>query len=187
MLMLALLLQAAPACPAVDRPRLLALDINAFDQDMTGGWRPLNTAGCDVAAADLIRDYAAAHPELDAGRRGLLAWHEGQLRANAGDAAAAIALMKRSRRPAAADAMGWNHYLDGTVAFLSRDRRALDAARAKLAALPRPASYAPVGPDGKPRAVRWPPNLDVLDRLRDCWGQGYKAAYGCEAGGRRKR
>ena len=182
-----LLLQAAPACPPVDRVRLMALDFEAFDQDLTGGWRLLEAAECDAQAADLIRDWSAAHPEIGTSQRGGLVWHEGQMRGMAGQTAAALTLFSRSYRKPADDWMGWNHYVDGSIAFLRRDRAGLAAARARLAALPRPADFAPVGPDGKPRAVSWPLNLDVLDRLRDGWGQGYKAAYRCGAKARKDR
>jgi hypothetical protein len=41
-----------------DREKLLALDQDAFDQDMNGGWRKLgNVPKCQSVAADLIRDY----------------------------------------------------------------------------------------------------------------------------------
>ena len=178
-----LLVQAAPALAptcSVDRAALLALDWQAFDQDMTGGWRTLENRGCDIAAAELIRDWRAAHPATDAGRAGLLAWHEGQLRANAGQRAAAIKLFERARKSRQEDrGFGWNLYVDGSIAFLRRDRPGLSAARAKLAVLPRPAGLDSVGPDGKPRSIRWPMNLSVLDGFLRCWDKPYKQAYAC--------
>ena len=170
---------ATPPC-AHDRARLMALDQPAFDQDMTGGWRALAMAGCDSAAADLIRDWRAAHTGADMPNPGILFWHEGQLRANAGQTAAAIALFDRSRKTAAEDAgFGWNLYVDGSIAFLRRDRAGFDMARATLAVLPRPAGFDPRGPDGKPVTVRWPMNLNVLDGFRRCWNRPYKEAYTC--------
>lgn len=163
-----------------DRSSLLALDLQAFDQDMNGGWRILETKGCAVEAADLIRDWRKAHGTVGAADT-LLSWHEGQLRADAGQYADAIRLFNSGRRPATEDATwGWNLYVDGSVAFLRGDRRNLEAARAKLAVLPRPPQLKDtIGPDGKPRAVRWPMNIRVLDNLLRCWGQSYKAAYRC--------
>lgn len=183
-LLLLAALQAAPPGPcAYDRAAMLALDERGFDQDMAGGWRALGNAGCDHEAADLIRDWRAAHrADLPPDHAALLFWHEGQLRANAGETAAAIALFGRSRKTKAQDAgFGWNLYVDGSIAFLRRDRAGLDAARATLAALPRPAGYAPVGPDGKPVAIRWPMNLNVLDGFQRCWDRPYKQAYVCAA------
>jgi len=189
--LLAILLaaQAAPAPGACtfDRAAMLALGEDAFDQDMTGGWRKLDNAGCHREAADLIRDWREAHP--DAARQNVSFWHEGQLRAIAGQTERAAALFDRSRKLPADDAMGWNHYVDGSIAFLRGDRRSFDAARARLAALPRPADFDPRGPDGKSLVIAWPMNLNVLDGLRRCWGKSYDEAYGpgCAAPMRRVR
>ena len=160
-----------------DRPAVLALNEEAFDQDVIGGWRRLDDAGCTEAAADLIRDWRLAHT-ADVRRRFLSFWHEGQLRAKAGQTALALALFDRSYKSPADDGRyGWNYYVDGSMAFLRRDRPAFDLAFSRLAALPRPADFDPTGPDGKPMAVSWPPNLGVLEGFRRCWGQAYRSAY----------
>jgi hypothetical protein len=166
---------APPTNPcAYDRGRLLALDQNAFDQDLKGGWRVLaENPRCYVAAADLIRDYREAHHSMDS----ILFWHEGQMRAEAGQSEAAIALFERSRAKNP-DWFGWNFYVDGTVSFLRHDRAQLQAARDKLAALPRPADFHPIGPDGKPFQIKWPPNLNVLDGFLACFNSSYEKAYG---------
>lgn len=169
---------------AHDRARLLALDENQFDQDLAGGWRTLaSTPGCALVAADLLRDYREAHhPDS-----GLLFWHEAQVRADAGQYAEAIALMKRAYKPAAQDGAGWNPYVDATIAFLRRDRAALRQARAALAAVPPPvgASVPPVVDgymeadfaDGSKRKIRWPPNIDVVEGLENCFDKPYVDAY----------
>lgn len=162
-----------------DKPAMMALDERAFDRTMTGGWRTLAKAGCDAQAADLIAEWRSSHP-ANARTAGLLQWHEGQLRANAGQTARAIALFDAARKSAEEDAgFGWNLYVDGSIAFLRRDLPGLDAARAKLTALPRPAGYAPIGADGKPRAYAWPMNLNILDGFVACWNRPYKQAYAC--------
>jgi hypothetical protein len=173
-LLAAALAAAPPADPcAYDRDRLLALDQNAFDQDLKGGWRVLaENPRCYVAAADLIRDYREAHHSTDT----ILFWHEGQMRASARQTAAAIALFEKSRKTR--DSIGWNFYVDGTVAFLRHDRAQLQAARDKLAALPKPADFHPVGPDGKPFDIKWPPNLNILDGFLTCFDRSYEQAYG---------
>jgi len=190
-LLLTLVAQSAPVAAPVpacqyDRAAMLALDWRALDQDMAGGWRMLANAGCDAAAADLIAAWRAAHTAAGdpraapPGADGLLAWHEGQPRAYAGQTTAAITLFDRARKTSEEDrGFGWNLYVDGSIAFLRRDRAGLDAARTTLAGLPLPAGYAPVGPDGKPRAIRWPMNLNVLDGFQRCWGLPYKQAYAC--------
>jgi hypothetical protein len=167
---------AAPSC-AYDRERIMALDQRAFDQDMEGGWRVLaREPACAVAAADLIRDYREAH-HLSAS---ILYWHEGQMRAEAGQYEAAIALFERSRA-AEPDPFGWNLYVDASIAFLHADRPALLRARAALAALPRPQNFAPRDPDGRPVNIAWPMNLNVVDGLIRCFGQSYASAYACAA------
>lgn len=176
-LALALALAQAPDPCAHDRAALLALPVLAFDQDLTGGWRPLADRGCEAQAADLIRDYRDANKSTQF----TLYWHEGQLRADIGQTAAAIALFDRARRPAAEDAIGWNHYADGTIAFLRRNRAGVEAARARLLAVPKPAGFDPRRPDGKVRPTAWPLNLRVFDGFLRCWGQPYKAAYRCPA------
>ncbi|MES3084216.1 hypothetical protein [Sphingomonas faeni] len=82
-----------------DKPAMMALDERAFDQTMTGGWRTLANAGCDAQAADLIAEWRAGHP-ANPRTAGLLQWHEGQLRANAGQTARAITLFEAARKPA---------------------------------------------------------------------------------------
>jgi hypothetical protein len=178
MLWLALLAaQAAPSSPCqYDRARLLALDQNAFDQDMSGGWRKLEEDGCEAEAADLVRDWRVAHNARDS----ILFWHEGQLRADLGQTEKAIALFRQSYKSVKQDhGMGWNFYVDGTIAFLRRDHAAFDAAKTKLAALPRPANFTFEGPDGKPVSVKWPLNMNVLEGLNRCWDKSYKIAYAC--------
>lgn len=165
----------SPEC-RFDRAAMLALELDAFDQDMTGGWRKLANAGCYLEAADLLRDWREAH-QADAS---ILYWHEGQMRAFAGQDEVAIALFETTRKPAEQDLQfGWNHYVDGSIAFLKGDKPALEAARAQLALIPKPENWAPVGADGKALDVPWPPNLHVLDGFLRCWGQLYSAAYSC--------
>lgn len=163
------------AC-AYDVEAALAMDQKQFDQDKDIGWRKLADAGCDLEAADLVKRWRIAHQSSAS----ILYWHEGQLRANAGQTSAAISLMERSRKTQKEDAgFGWNLYVDGTVAFLRQHRREIELARAKLAKLPRPDHLGLIGPNGKPINVAWPLNLNVLDGLISCWGKAYKTAYAC--------
>jgi hypothetical protein len=174
-LVLAIILAAAAPAPCVvDRERLLALDPPAFDQDLAGGWRAVAAREeCQSAAADLIRDYRRMHGLNDS----ILYWHEGQLRALAGQTSAAITLFERSRK-GPADRFGWDAYVDATIAFLRHDRRALMAARESLASLPRPADFNPRDPQGHPLRLAWPVNLDAVDGLIACFGRPYSQAYG---------
>lgn len=175
---------AKPDC-TYDRARLMALDKAHFDEDTAGGgWRALAARpGCEPAAADLVRDYRKAHPKDS----GLMVWHEAQLRAFAGQSAQAAALMEHTRMPEAADRMGWNPYVDATIAFLRKDRRALDQAHARLAAVKPPAGkdvppvidgYMQVDmSDGTTRKMRFPQNIDVVEGLARCFDKSYAEAY----------
>jgi hypothetical protein len=129
----------APVDCAYDREALMALDEDHFDQDLSNGgagWRALaSKPACRLVAADLVRDYRTTHTTK---RAGLLFWHEGQLRAAANDYTSAIPLLEKSREPAGDDQAGWNLYVDATVAFLRKDRAALDAARTHLAEVKPP-------------------------------------------------
>ncbi len=175
MLIAFLLAAATPDC-TYDRAAMMTLSQQMFDQDATGGWRELSMRGCEAEAADLIRDWRDTNrPERNIS---ILYWHEGQLRADLGQNAAAIALFERSRKTVEEDrGMGWNLYVDGSIAFLRRDRAAFDRAHAALSVLPKPDGFDPRGPDGKPIAIRWPMNLNVLDGFARCWDKPYKEAY----------
>src|SRR6478752_4781717 len=125
-----IILLSSPAIHAADRceydqQALLALDEKAFDQDLSGrggGWRAMaSTPGCELAAADLLAAYQAKHPSSSS----ILAWHEGQVRASAGQYELAIPLLESARKPTDQDAVGWNYYVDATVAFLRRDSSGL--------------------------------------------------------------
>jgi len=177
----------ANAACAHDRARLLALDEHSFDQDFSGGWRAIADKGeeCELVAADLLRDYRLLHKSDST----MLLWHEGQLRAFAGQYAQAIALMRRSRGTGEEDKGGWKAYVDATVAFLGRDEAALEKARKQLAALAPPAGEKLVikdgyfevkTPDGQTLSMRWPPNIDVVEGLQNCFDQPYKIAYAME-------
>lgn len=187
---------AADAGPcAHDRDALLALEERAFDQDLAnggGGWRAIAARpGCAAVAADLVADWRARH-----GGSGIVGWHEGQLRAEAGQVDRAIPLLAGARMDPARDLVGWNHYVDATVAFLRGDRDALLRARETLAAVeyvpmdnglppPRDGWIEIPRPEGQPPVrMRWPPNSEVVDGLVACFGRPYAEAYGgaCRTG-----
>ena len=158
-----------------DRDTMLAMDLESFDQQMDAGWRALQARGCLAEAAELIAAYREAHPE----EAGLLGWHEGQLRAMLGEREAAVALFAGARKPEAEDMQGWNAYVDASIAFLENDRTALEAARERLAVVPKPEGMdlKMEQPDGTVLELAWPPNLNVVDGLIDCFGKSYREAY----------
>lgn len=159
-----------------DHTKLLSLSEEQFDQDLNGGWRLLDDAGCTEQAADLLRYYRLARRRQ---RPDLLAWHEGQLRAELGQTARAIALFERSHRTTRRKNAAWNLYVDGSIAFLNHDYPTLYQARVMLAALPRP-RHLPTARIGTQKIhITWPPNLNVLDGLLQCFDKPYRDAYAC--------
>lgn len=182
-----ILLQAAPAptstpetC-AYDRDVMMALTADAFDQDVNGGWRPLgNRDECRETAAVLLADYRET-------RRGDLTsdqlhnnyWHEGQIRAALGQRDHAVRLLLAGVSP---DPMGdgKENYALGTVAFLLRDRAALQAARDRLATTPPTPDFERSAQEFETKygvKLKWPLNLDVLDGLLACFDKPYDQAY----------
>lgn len=174
------------AC-AIDADRLdslLALPAHAFDQDFAGGWRPYaDEPDCQRAAADLIIAYIGHSPHYDAQSHTIIRWHAGQMLAMADEPELAVEYLGSAR----SDQVAWNLYVDATIAFLHSDREAAEAARAELATR-RPgeeemearrqflASNPRITmPEG---FVERPQNLDVVDRLLNCWDEPYSRAYG---------
>ncbi|MDF1767605.1 hypothetical protein [Maricaulis sp.] len=169
---------------------LLALDMAAFDQDFSGGWRAVKSRdGCGAAAATVIEAYLLySEPYPPSGSLTLLRWHAGQALASDGQYARARAFFAGSyQRPADQSASEWNLYVDGTLAFIDRDQPALQSARDTLAAMPvsdeeRTARQAFL--DDNPRIsmpdgfVDEPSNLNILDDFIACWDRNYADAYG---------
>jgi hypothetical protein len=162
---------------AYDRDVMMGLSLKEFDQNPNNGWRKIAASGCEEIAADLIRDWRTRQNSQDI----IMFWHEGQLRAIAGQYQSAITLFERSRKTEAEDrGWGWNIYVDGSIAFLQSDRKALKKAKRALVNLPKPADMGrSVDTDGNPVEIEWPLNLHVLEGFLRCWGQSYKQAYAC--------
>lgn len=165
---------------------LLALPARAFDQDFSGGWRPVaDEPDCLHAAADLIIAYIGHSPHYDPQSHTIIRWHAGQMLAMADQPELAVGYLDSAR----SGELVWNLYVDATIAFLQSDREAAEAAREELAnQIPseeemearrrflasNPSITMPEG------FVERPQNLDVVDRLLDCWGAPYARAYaGC--------
>ena len=163
---------ASPACH-FDRPALLALGVDAFDQDLKGGWRAIAyEKGCEEKAAGLIKQYR----EKQESNLSILYWHEGQLRASVGELGQAVSLFEKSRT---SNDPAWNAYVDATIAFLVRDARGLREARDRLLATPKPEEQNWQDANGKSvPAPKWPMNIDVVNALVACFGKSYDEAYG---------
>ncbi|MFN3463768.1 MAG: hypothetical protein ACK4X1_06775 [Terricaulis sp.] len=164
----------------VDRTAVFAQDVQTFDQSPTG-WRSIgDTQGCELAAAQLIADYrthnAVRLVNGDPDSIAMLNWHEGQLRAVAGEIRPAIDRMNVAGMNAdPVNAL----YVQATAAFLARQRPALETIRARLAAQPEPSWFAEaqVQQRAAGREISWPPNLDVVDGLIACYDRPYREAY----------
>ncbi len=171
---------------AAETNTLLALNPQQFDQDFSGGWRPVGDRGCHEAAAGLILAYID-HTDytLSEAHIRLMRWHAGQMIANSGDYTAAIDLLDDTFAPESDDPT-WNLYVEATLAFLRRDREALVAARDELAATPvseeEQAARRQFLRDNPrirmPRGfVTEPNNLPVVNRLIECFESDYETAY----------
>ena len=178
--------QAAPTGCLQPDAAMLALPLQDFDQT-PAGWRSLDAEGCEAVGAEAIARYREVNREALANQDlGTLIWHEGQLRAAAGQTEAAIALMLEGRNEES-DAI--QPYVDATVAYLRRDREALLAARERLLALPVPDYFAAAVerykvsyPDHPPPT--WPLNRDKVEGFVDCFDRPYREAYNCDAEGK---
>ncbi len=162
----------------IDRSTMLRLSHEDFDEDATKGWRSVSRrAGCRLAAANLVRDYRMENwGKLRPHELHLNYWHEGQLRAFECDTDAAVPLLLAGANPDSID--GFPHYAMATVAFLQRDLVALKAARARLASLPVPQWFNKAKKTASLGSrMRWPANLDVVDRLIACFEKSYSEAY----------
>ncbi len=181
MLIMLLSLALAQSPPVVDpcahdRTAIMAQPTRDFDQTPSG-WRSVaKTPGCEAQAADLIKAYRranwAAHKPAEIHTS---YWHEGQMRAAAGQDQSAIPLLMAGVNPYPLH--GSEIYAQGTIAFLNRDRRSLEDARARLAALPVPpdwnemqAVYAPTASARRGRRTStsstdcWPVSTDPTEK-----------------------
>jgi hypothetical protein len=171
--------ESNPSRCTYDKDAILGLSYKEFDQNPDAGWRKVAVPGCEEVAADLIIAWRTHHNRQDK----ILFWHEGQLRAEAGQYQSAITLFKLSRKTKAEDrGWGWNIYVDGSIAFLKGDKKALQKAKRNLANLRKPKNMGrSVDINGNPVEVEWPLNLHVLEAFIRCWGKSYHEAYACPA------
>jgi hypothetical protein len=141
-----------------------ALVWQEFDQQTKSptSWRSLIENGCEEAATRAYADYLAWGP-IPAGERWQTTarFHLGQSLAHAGRPDDAARIIATARRETEVGGLKWNLYVQGTVAFLTRDRPALQRSFAALAA-----------ESGFANAV----NAGVLSGLLHCWERPYREA-----------
>jgi hypothetical protein len=149
-----------------DNPgRELALSYEAFDQRPGSGWRKLSGEGKYLEAARLIDRYEKEKKGLAEWQRVNLRFHAAQMYAFAGKKDRAVARFKTAllRKEPAASPIRWNAYVRATIAFLEGDRKKLRECRGEIAKGPKVHGAVP--------------NLDVVDRLIEHFGEPYSAAY----------
>lgn len=121
-------IKAIACADSLEKTRVSTLELNLreFDQNPSGGWRTLYNENCFVEAAELIDAYIEKHKLFNNTQ---LYFHAGQLFALAGDKASAIVKLRRSLLPASvrSGSFLWNDYVLGTIAFLERDKAALQS------------------------------------------------------------
>ena len=145
---------------------LLALSLMSFDQDHAGGWRELQSKGCELTAAMLIDSYVVDAPEeLKMIQWEGLYFHAGQLYAMAGLRKLAVRRMLRSLNlhEGTDEDIAWNTYVFATVGFLQGDREELAHQRLVLASA-KPTRENKI-------------NLRVVDGLVRCFDKPYSDAY----------
>lgn len=165
--------EGALAAAERDRTALMQLSWREFDQSPGSGWRALSDRKQFAKAARLIEQYLAAHPELRPYEQVSLHFHAAQCFAHDGskqsvaNALAHLSAAKLNPEPINSP-IRWNDYVSATEAFLKGDIASLRAARERIASGPQL--------DGEI------PNLRVVDRLIERFGQPYREAYGGGAG-----
>lgn len=111
----------------------LQLPYAQFDQTEEQGFRPLAALQCDKEAADLIEAYIAKNNA----KQSSLRWHIAQMRAMSGDYPNAIRYANsvlNAQEDFSKNPLRWNDYVKATIAFLERDRKALQYHRDQVAA-----------------------------------------------------
>lgn len=173
-----------------NREALLALDMESFNRTIDAGWRTVAQKDeCQSAAADLIAEYRETRlPPDDLSSRASLKWHEGQARAFAGHSQRALELFSETRRDKIDNNtdVAWNLYVDATIAFLKRDRNALDIVHRELSELPEPGFWAAAVKNTQEKygfAPIWPNNINEVEAFQRCFEKSYSEAYStCNTG-----
>jgi hypothetical protein len=160
------------AAPARAECRLSEADLIAnrsltwqqFDQEATtpASWRALMARQCYDSAVRAYADYLAYGPIPTSERWQTSArFHLGQSLASAGRTHEAARIIATARRETEVGGLRWNLYVQGTYAFLTRDRDGLANALTELKLQA-----------GQSNAI----NAGVLSGLLHCWDKPYQEA-----------
>src|SRR5260370_22307817 len=128
----------APA--STQRTAMLSLPYSEFDQSYGSGFRLFYDRGEYLKAAVLIEDYIKAHRELIAGQQKFLHLHAAQMFALGSESTREVKHLDLALSHEKTRELGpnWNDMLAATRAFLMHDRKALVAAKERLAAAKSP-------------------------------------------------
>jgi hypothetical protein len=151
-----------------------SLSFQDFDQAGTlpSTSRRLGEQGCWREAVEATADYLVKGPVASPGEQRVLLFHLGQFYAMAGEERRAAEFIAATRRPAdpappAPDALRWNDYVQGTWAFLVKDRAMLVAARDVVLAAPGEGNRT---------------NGNLLAAMERCFDRSYAVAYDMNCG-----
>lgn len=153
-----------PACQ-IDRARskaMMASAYDAFDQSADGdlSWRVVMNTGCYDTAASLIAAYLTANSaQLTDEQTRTLNFHIAQTYAIGGEDQKAPPYLTKARGGTSDE---WNAYVDATLAFVTKDRLAFDAAQKR---------YETVAPNSPRRAF--------LASFARCFESRYAQAMSC--------
>jgi hypothetical protein len=149
-----------------DKAANARLSFDDFDQkgSLPSTWRALMHANCPGRAAEAADDYLVNGPGLTPDQKSDVLFHEAQALAIMGDNAQASRLVSAAIPPdrSGHGELDWTTYLEGTWAFLVKDRAALDAAATRMMAEPGDSNRM----DG-----------NVLRGLQMCFDKDYDTAY----------
>jgi hypothetical protein len=142
------------------------LSFDDFDQKgtLSSTWRALMQANCPGRAAEAADDYLVNGPVLTPDQKSDVLFHEAQALAIMGDNAQASRLVSAAIPPdrSGHGDLDWTTYLEGTWAFLVKDRATLDAAANKMMVEP-----------GDTNRI----DANVLRGLQTCFDKDYDTAY----------
>lgn len=160
---------------------VLGIEYKEFNRLLDESWSHFDEQSpCKADNADLIAGYKEKVLRRQVHE---LTYREMQFAAASGQTERAIALLQDVLAGETAPLMV--HYREAELAFLQRDKAALQMARDRLSNLPETerfskgvARFKTSNPDLTPPV--WPPNLNVVDRFLKCFEYSYREAYnGC--------
>jgi hypothetical protein len=149
-----------------DKVENAKLTFDDFDQKgvISSTWRQLSNRKCEIQAIEAAEDYLIHGQVTREGERHNIIFHIGQSLAMANKYEEAALMMASSKNPTQQvnSEQDWNTYVDGTWAFLKRDRVSLENFREQL-----------LKTTGYGNNI----NTAVLTGLLNCFDQPYSIAY----------